>query len=207
VREERWRVGVVSEAVSDPQQRTIVQALLAASPLTDLLEPLRLDPSIDLRPLARWLREPQIARAVADRWLTLGFPQVAPLVNAALLALYHHKDAADEARLWTQFVCHLHLLRWAVFGSGSSAALAEAQALAAAQPNVRDFFGVFAAAQQLGLGRPADVEDDRKMIEAIDRWAKTCATLCGPARVAELETLLARAAHVGRDREMREGTA
>jgi hypothetical protein len=206
VREERWRVGVVSEAVSDSQQRSIVQALLAASPLTDLLEPLRLDPSIELKPLARWLRHAEVARAVADRWLTLGFAQVAPLINVALLALYHDKDAADEVRIWTRFVCHLHLLRWALFPPGAGAVV-EAQALAAAQPNVKDFFGLFAAAQRLGLGRPSDLERDRRVTDSIDRWAATCVTICGPARVAELEALLARAAHLRRDREWREGTA
>ena len=47
---------MLAEAAADADQRRIVLALLAASPLTDLLEPTRLEPratSDELLPLAR----------------------------------------------------------------------------------------------------------------------------------------------------------
>jgi hypothetical protein len=204
VREERWRVSIVSEAVADQHQRGIVLALLQASPLTDLLEPLRLDPAFDLLPLSRWLRDPIAARAVVDRWLTLGIGQIAGPFTAALIQLYQHRSAADEARLWTRFAAHLHLLRYVIRPMGD--ALSEVQALAAAQPAVRDFFGLFAAAQRVDLGRPADLGIDAALTKRADLWAASCATVCGAARVSELESMLKRAAHLG-SRELKEETA
>jgi hypothetical protein len=204
VREERWRVSVASEAVADPQQRAIVLAILQASPLTDLLEPLRLDPPFDLQVHCRWLRDPVVARAVVDRWLTLGISQIAAPVTAALLQLYQHRSAADEARLCTALLSHLHLLRYVVRPVGD--ALSEVQALVAAQPAVRDFFGLFAAAQRVGLGRPADLAADAALSRRVDGWAASCATVCGAARVSELESMLRRAAKL-EPRELKEGTA
>jgi hypothetical protein len=194
VREERWRVGLMSEAACDPPRRAIVLALLAASPLTDLLEPLRLDPPLELQPLARWLREPEIARAVADRWLSLGFAAIAGPITSALLALYEKEDP-EAARLATRFVCHLHLLA-IVARRSSGALLPELQAQLAAQPALRDFYGLFAAAQRLGLGRPDDVAKDPRLASAIDRAASACATLCGETRVRELVAQMARGTRI-----------
>jgi hypothetical protein len=204
VREERWRVSVASEAVSDAQQRAIVLAILQASPLTDLLEPLRLDPAFDLQLHAKWLRDPTVARAVVDRWLTLGDSQIAAPITAALLQLYQHRSASDEARLCTALLCHLHLLRYVVRPVGDS--LSEVQALVAAQPAVRDFFGLFAAAQRVQLGRPADLARSPALSKRVDTWAASCATVCGAARVTELELMLRRAARM-EPRELKEGTA
>lgn len=204
VREERWRVSIVSEAVADQQQRAIVLALLQASPLTDLLEPLRLDPAFDLLPVSRWLRDPIVVRAVIDRWLTLGVSQFAVPFTASLLQLFQHRSASDEARLWSRFACHLHLLRYVLRAQGD--ALSEVQALSAAQPGVRDFFGLFAAAQRGSLGRPDDIAMDPSLSKKVDQWATSCTTVCGAARVTELETMLKRAAQLA-PREIREGTA
>jgi hypothetical protein len=192
VREERWRVSFLTEAVTDPGQRAIVLALLAASPLTDLLEPLRLDPQLELKPLARWLREPLVARAVADRYLSIGFAQLGGPLTAALLALYNQKNVAHEAQIVTRFFCHLHLLR--IIGPRERGAefLPELQAMLAGQPNLRDFYGLFAAAQRVGMGRPDDLALDAKLSKLVDGYAAACATLCGPARVLELEALMAR---------------
>lgn len=190
VREERWRVGLLSEAVADPQRRAIVVALLAASPLTDLLEPLRLDPPLDLQPLSAWLRDPEIARAVADQWLALGLPALAGPLSAALIALYG-KDDPEAARLATRFVSHLHLLELIAHpGEGPSAT--ELKNQLAAQPALRDLFGLYAAADRLGFGRPDDAALDPRLKRAIDGYAQSCAVLCGEARVNELIALAAR---------------
>jgi hypothetical protein len=188
VREERWRVSVVAEAAGDTEQRAVVNALLHASPLTDLLEPVRTDPSFNLRTLAPWLRDPRIARAVADRWLQLGFPHLGPSLTQSLLALYAERGAAAAARLATRFFCHLHLLRLLERPLADGPAIVrEAQG-----GPLRDFFGLFAAAQRTGLGRPDDVARDEKLNKSIDAYAAACVNVCGSARVIELEALMAR---------------
>src|SRR5262249_37799807 len=140
VREERWRVSVVAEAAGDTEQRSVVTALLHASPLTDLLEPVRADPNFSLRTLAPWLRDPRIARPVADRCLQLGFAHLGPALSASLLALYAERGASAQARLATRFFCHLHLLRLLERPLEESASIVrEAQAGGV----LRDFFGLF----------------------------------------------------------------
>ena len=103
-------MGVVAEAVAEANQREIVMALIGASPLTDLLEPTRLEPRLDLKPIVKWLKEPRVARMVADRYLSMGLEQVGPVLAAALVDLYNQKDARVESRLATRFLCHLQLL-------------------------------------------------------------------------------------------------
>ena len=190
VREERWRVSFLTEAVTDPLERPIVLALLSASPLTDLWEPLRLDPALEWKRLARLLGEPAIARAAADRYLSIGFAQLGGPLTASLLELYNQKNAVEEARRVTRFVCHLHLLR--LLQPGGRDFVPELQALCAGQPQVKDFFGLFAAAQRVGLGRPDDVASDERLTRRIDAYAAACTTVCGVARVVELEGVMSR---------------
>jgi hypothetical protein len=193
VREERWRVSVLAEAVGDPLRRPIVTQLLRSSPLTDLLAPTRLEPRFDLLPLVRWLRVPVIGRAVAHHYLSGGLEQIGHAWTTALLALYHEKDARARpaARTATAFACHLHLL--ALLGRrGEREHLGELQSLVQAQPSLRDFFALFAAAQRLGLGRPADVVRDAHLRAEIDAYAAACATLVGAERVHELQGMMAR---------------
>lgn len=195
VREERWRVTVVSEAMADPLMRPIVTALLAASPLTDLLEPARLEPRFDLLPLARWLKQPAIARAVADRWLGGGLAQLAGAFVTALLALYNDKDARARAaaRTATAFACHVQLLSLAGRRPlDEREHLVELQGLVQTQPALRDFYGLFAAAQRVGLGRPADVARDPRLRAEIDAYAGACAALVGAERLHELVGLMGR---------------
>jgi hypothetical protein len=193
VREERWRVSFVAEAVAEPPSRAIVTALLAASPLSDLWEPTRLEPRLDLRPLMKWLRNPQIARAVAERYLTLGLEAIGPAYNLALIDLYNQKGCAREARTATAFLCHLQLLQLL-----SESTLPEQtrkirlETQVQRQEALRDFFGLFAAAQRVGLGRPSDVRRDRRLAALVDSHARNCAQVCGPARVLELEGVMAR---------------
>src|SRR5262249_23577959 len=154
----------------------LVQSLLRASPLTDLLEPLRLDPALDLDGPARWLADPEIARAVADRWLQLGLAQVSPPVTAAVLRLFERKH--PHARLALSFVCHLQLLVLISSRPGAPGErLPEMQAQAQAQPALRELFGLFAAAQRAGIGRPADVARDPRLAEAVDDYATACAQI------------------------------
>ncbi|HZS40618.1 MAG TPA: hypothetical protein VFF06_27485 [Polyangia bacterium] len=194
VREERWRVSIASEAVADPQQRAIVVAMLTASPLTNLLEPLRLDPPLELRPHVRWLREPLIARAVADRYLSIGLAPVGPALTAALLRVLDNPHAVDDARIATAFVCHLHLL--SLVGTRGQASfaelLSEMQTNAQTHPSVKDFYGLFAAAQRCGLGRPADVKRNRRLEQSINAYSAACGAACGEPRVLELAGLMMR---------------
>ncbi len=195
VREERWRVTVVGEAMADPLMKPIVTALLAASPLTDLFEPSRLEPRFDLLPLARWLKVPEVARAVADRWLSAGLSQVAGAYTAALMALYGDKEprARQAARTATAFACHVQLL--ALVGRRPTTErehLLELQGQVQAQPGLRDFYGLFAAAQRVGVGRPADVARDAKLRAEVDAYATACAQLVGTERLLELVGVMAR---------------
>lgn len=195
VREERWRTPFVTEAVADAGQRAIVAALLASSPLTDLLEPARLEPAIELSPLARFIREPVIARAVADRWLSLGVTQIGGPLGAALLALCSGKRP-EACGTWVRFACHLHLLLLSGrrdARSEASAWMPELNALTqGGQPPLKDFFGLFAAAQRLGVGRPDDLSLDAGLSRQVDVYAAACAQLCGTARTDELQGMLAR---------------
>ena len=199
VHEERWRITVVGEAMADPLMKPIVTALLGSSPLTDLFEPARLEPRFDLLPLARWLKLTEVARAVADRWLSAGLPQVAGAYTAALLTLYNDREprARAAARTATAFACHVQLLsilgRRGAAGSPSEREhLTELQGLLQAQPGLRDFYGLFAAAQRVGLGRPTDVARDARLRAEVDAYANACAQLVGPERLVELVGILAR---------------
>jgi hypothetical protein len=193
VREERWRVSLVAEAMGDPLQRTVVTSLLAASPLTDLFEPGRLEPRFELRAVARWLRDPVIARAVADRYLQIGLEQVGPPLTLALLDLCNQRGVAREAKTATAFVCHLHLLHLLGEARAPEATRRNRlEALVRRKEALRDFVGLFAAAQRLGIGRPPDVRNDRALAAIVDGHARHCLQLCGQARLLELEGVLAR---------------
>jgi hypothetical protein len=196
VREERWRVAVASEAMSDARERPIIVALLRASPLTDLLEPSRLEPRFDLLPLAPWLRQPAIARAVADRYLSAGLSQIGGAFAAALMALYNDKDprARSHSRTATAFACHLQLL--SLIGKKPQSErehLLELQGIVQAQPGLRDFYGLFAAAQRAGFGRPSDVARDPRLRAEVDAYASACAALVGHDRLLELGGVMSRA--------------
>jgi hypothetical protein len=198
VREERWRVTVAGEATADAVLKPIIAALLSSSPLTDLFEPGRLEPRFDLLPLARWLRQPAVARAVADRWLLSGVHEVAGPYTAGLMALYNDKEprARAAARTATAFACHVQLLgllsKRPHQATSEREHLVELQGLVQAQPGLRDFYGIFAAAQRVGLGRPADVARDPRLRAEVDAYAAACATLVGHERLIELIGLMAR---------------
>ncbi len=131
---------------------------------------------------------------MADRWLTLGLPQIAPQVIAALFRLYERKRERD-ARLATEFVCHVQLLAMMSTPARSVAERTlELHAQAQAQAALRDFYGLFAAAQRVGLGRPRDVTRDPRLAARIDEYVEACADVCGQQRLNELAGLISRGA-------------
>ena len=110
VRQEQTTVELFADALAAAPTRGIVVALMAASPLSDLLSLERSDPPVDLRGAARWLRAPRIARSLADEYLRRGLAAIEPPLTAALVAVYNAKGATDEAATATAFHSHLHLL-------------------------------------------------------------------------------------------------
>jgi hypothetical protein len=195
VREERTRVAVVQLAMGEPRLAEVVRALLAASPVTDLLSPLRLEPALDLQPLAAWLRDPSLGRAVADRYLELGFERVGAPYAVALLGRYNAKGQAVAARTATAYLCHLQLLRLISRPRGAARRedlLGELKAICGGRDkSLVDLFGLFAAAGRVGLQRPPDVREGG-LVELIDQYAAACGLLVGEARLKELVGLVAR---------------
>jgi hypothetical protein len=111
------------------------------------------------------------------------------------MALYNDKEARARvaARTATQFACHVQLL--AIIGKRAGSErdhLIELQGQVQAQPGLRDFYGLFAAAQRVGLGRPPDVARDPRLRAEIDAYAAACAQLVGTERLLELVGVMAR---------------
>jgi hypothetical protein len=194
VREERWRTPIVAEALGDPLARAILDALLVASPLTDLLAPTRTDPPLDLARLAPHLQHASIARAVCDRWLTLGLGEVGGPLVGALFRLYDQRGQRVAARIATVFACHLVLL-W-LFARATPPdpvrVASEMQVLGATRPGLRDLFGLFAAAQRFGLGAPPDLARDGRLRAPLEACLRACRQIVGGERIHEIEGSLAR---------------
>ena len=115
---------------------------------------------------------------------------------AALMALYNDKDprARVVSRTATAFACHLQLL--SLLGKkplSEREHLLELQGIVQAQPGLRDFHGLFAAAQRAGFGRPSDVARDPRLRADVDAYASACATLVGHDRLVELLGVMSRA--------------
>jgi hypothetical protein len=116
VYEERWRVMMAAQLCGSDALRPAFLALLAASPLSDLLYPVRQDPPLGLMRHAPLLRIPEVARAVAHTYLALGVPLVgAPLGHSLLGALVEHADHPgkpkrhEDLRTALGFVARLRL--------------------------------------------------------------------------------------------------
>lgn len=197
VREERWRTSIVSEALGDPLARGLLEALLVASPLTDLLAPTRPDPGgppLDLARLAPHLVHAAIARAVCDRWLTLGLGEVGGPLVGALFRLYDQRGQRAAARVATAFACHLVLL-WLYARATPPDPVrvaSEMQVLAATRPGLRDLFGLVAAAQRFDLGAPPDLARDARLRAPLDACLKACRQIVGQERIHEIEGAIAR---------------
>jgi hypothetical protein len=196
VRQDATTVDLFATALRSSATTSIVAALLQASPLTDLLDLDRGEPPIALSGAARWLRSPRIARALADEYLRRGLTTVEARLTAALFSLYDKSGAADASASATAFHSHLHLLelisRPARDREGHLQILrgyAQGQDRA-----IVDGFGLFAAADRVGLGRPVDLVHDRALHDNVDAYAEACAELVGVRRLQQLVALIARGA-------------
>lgn len=172
-----------------------LQALLRASPLTALYQPLRTVPPVELLPLGGWLALPRVARLITRRYLELGLPAVGPVLSGALLASFvkpepdadaeQDPDADRHRAAWLCFLSHLHLVAHVVGGVALPTASAAAETL--------DFYALYAA---LHTGRPAlaappDAHLDPSLRAAIAQHAARCQGLVGPSRVRKLLPLIA----------------
>ena len=196
VREEQTTVDLYEDAVGWGPTRAVVAALFAASPLTDLLHIDRGDPPIELRAVARWLRVPRIARVIADEYLRRGLAAIEPVFTAALLGVYNTKGATDAATTATAFHSHLHLLD--VLSRPPTDREGHLRVLRGyahgRERAIADGIGLMAAADRIGLGRPADVARDEALRRNVDAYVEACAELVGPRRLQELTGLAARGA-------------
>jgi hypothetical protein len=187
-------VGCFAEAASHPVGAPVVAALLAGSPLTDLLTPARIEPRFDLARHARLLARPELARLVAWAWLDEGLDHVGgPVATAALAAL-----DTPAARLICAFLAHLHLctlLTPSEPREPTRAPARPARLSVGADLPLRDFYGLFAALAKAApdLAAPPDVHRDPRLAHKLAEHAQACAVACGPPRVAELEALVTRA--------------
>ena len=202
VSEERSQVGCLAEAATDASGGAdAARTLLRASPLTDLLNPLRTEPPFDL---AGWekieaaLGNQDVCRLVAYRWLEQGVVRCGGAFAAALIARLGSR-ARDDLRRGLALLSHLHLCL--VVGDGQ----VRARALGAGPPDearLADFCGLFAALHQAApaLCLPADVLSDPALRARCAAHAAACALACSPARLQELRALCARAVDARDDR-------
>ena len=196
VHEDHTAVKLLDETLGVPSLRAIVAALLASSPLTHLLFPRPELPPLDLQRAARWLATPKIARVVADTWLARGLPAVEADVVEPLIAVYNVERAKDEAAIATSFHSHLHLLD--VLARPARDIEGHLQILRGYTKGmtraVTDGFGLHAAAERVGLGRPADLGLDAALERNVSAYADACTELVGNRRVLELVGLVSRGA-------------
>lgn len=135
-----------------------------------------------------------IAKGIANEAALLTLPQVAGAYTAALMALYNDKEprARAASRTATAFGCHVQLLSLVGRRASERDHLIELQGQVQAQPGLRDFYGLFAAAQRVGLGRPTDVAADPRLRADVDAYTAACAQLVGTERLLELVGVMAR---------------
>jgi hypothetical protein len=196
VRQEQTTAELFQDALANAATRPVIVALLQASPFTDLVTIQRADPPADLRNAARWLRSPRIARALADEYLRRGLASLEPALSTALMALYDQKGSAAESATATAFHSHLHLLELISRPPRDREGhLQVIRGYAQGRDRaVADGFGLFVAADRLGLGRPGDLARDAALESNVDAYAEACAELVGTRRLQELVGLIGRGA-------------
>jgi hypothetical protein len=188
VQVETARLNWYGETGVPASARKLVARILAASPLTDLLHPLRAEPPLGLLAAARAgvLSDPELARVVTYSMLALGVPTIAVPLGAAMRALPSEAERSDggAAALVLALVCHLHVLD-ATLDPESSWIVGET----AAQPGTRDFAAMFPACWRAGFVPPG-AREQPALREALARRAERCAQAVGEERVAFYARLL-----------------
>lgn len=198
------RVAIVPElcAACEGAGARIIRALLEASPLTDLLFPVRdaLAPWVPFSLLAQapWLLGPAVARLVVQHYLGLGISTVGKVLAPELLAAVRRQielppaaGSASSLRSILTGLClvsHLHLAAH-VIALLPLPVRAIAQAPDAA---LGDFYGLFAALylQRLDLALPRDVKSDPRLRPRVEEHVERCRMLATADRMRELATLL-----------------
>lgn len=179
--------------------RSLVQALLQASPLTDLWEPLRLGLGLgSALPFgwlqhARWLRLPATARLLVRRYLELELPALAAALCPSLLSTLEQTTASSPPGqqralcTWLSLVSHLHL--------AAHVLAREALPQPSAQPALLDLYGLYAALfeQRPDLAMPPDVVSDPQLRPRVELHVQFCRERVGPTRTRALGELCVRA--------------
>lgn len=150
----------VADFLSDEGAAPAFAALLDASPLTDVLQPARAWPAFSWVGRAELLRDAEIARAVAYRWLA--DPRSIIAGTTAWEKLLSQPAPAADVRAVTAFLVHVAALR--------CAAEVQAKDPPAAPPEELRPFAIVplvAAAADPALGTPPGFEDDRALLA---RW-------------------------------------
>lgn len=215
VHEERWRVLIYLQMLGLPDGigRRVLTALLRCSPLTDLAQPRRLGPPLDLLAHAPVLRAPDLARAVAASYLEAGFAQVGGALGAALLAALRTQEevvdaAAYRADLRTvlRFLSYLHLCQLAGptppelpgAGPSSGSGPGAARVSGGREGALLDFYAIYGllCAHYPTLAWPADLAREGALA-ATQAYGERCRKLVGPGRLDELLGLCTRALGFG----------
>lgn len=195
VHEERWRVGCFAEAASHAQGGEVVRALLDASPLTDLLNPVRIEPRLVLGSRRAVLARPALCRLVIYAWLDGGIDRVGGALATAAIAELDGREP-EVGRFVCALIAHLHLCT--ILAPTAQVPTRERRPapriLVGTDLALRDFYGLFAALHRAipRLAAPADVHRDPRLGPRVAEHAAACALACGELRVGELAALVAR---------------
>lgn len=204
VTEERFTVPCLAELAGDPLGGgEAVRTLLAASPVTNLLDPLRGEPYFELRggadddvlPVAPGvcavLGDASLCRLVVNHWLELGIERTGAAFAQALLGcLGRRRDDSLYPRL-LMLLGHLHLC---VVVAGPAARAELLRTATHSSPGLRDFCALFAALWHTAprLATPPDLPRNAALFHAAAEHQRACAEIVAADRLAELRGLIAR---------------
>ena len=167
--------------------RGIVRKLLAASPLTDVLNSARVEPPPSLAAIAQVARDAELARYACYQLVSSGLGPIAQPLGAQLADCAARRPDAPELLPALAFACHLHILE--ALGGEAVPAWMENESAWPQHDEARAFCGAFAAAWKarfLPPGLDADLE------ARLARRAESCARLAGQARLLALSSVLDR---------------
>lgn len=197
VHEERWRVVWYLQMLGLPGGigRLGIDALLAASPLTDLLMPRRLDPPFDLGKHVALLRQPAICRALCYYYLDMGLPEVGgALAGSVTNLLSTGSRGAADAQLLLRFLSHLHLCTL-LRDDDPEGAQEPLLPAVGSDGALRDLYGLYGVLERdwRHLAVPPDVAfHSSGLSRRVAAYAEACLRMAGPLRIEELAVLCAR---------------